>query len=159
MSYINILSNLLKHPNFSLELLIRAIHVTCNSLWTAHRHPGSRPFHPPNFSFLMTLPIAKIQMKNPSIIPFTPFSWGQTTTHQQDLFNSLGYLWTQSAFYSHHFCLGDCRHNPLVPLLPVLILSISSSHTVRVIMLKCEADHITPLLRTFRESDCFQYQA
>lgn len=38
----------------------------------------------------MTLRIVKIQMKNPSIIPFTPFSWDQTTTHHQGLIQLLG---------------------------------------------------------------------
>lgn len=67
------------------------------------RHPSSSLFYPPSFSSLMTLPIAKTQMKNPSTIPFIPLPWAQTTTHQQDLVNPLRYLWTQSAFCSHHF--------------------------------------------------------
>lgn len=160
VSYINILSNLLQRPNFSLELLVSH---TSNPATPLGQLTGTQALTlsiPPNFFFLMTLPIAKIQMKNPSLIPFIPFFSGAKEPLISRIYSTpwdicgLSLLFTLTTS-----CLGDCRNNPLVPLLPVVILSSSSSHTVRVIMLKREADHITPLLRTFRESYCFQYQA
>lgn len=157
VSYINILSNLLQHPNFSLELLVSH---TSNPATPLGQLTGTQTFHPPNFFFPDDSSSCQNSNEKSKHNPFYSFFPGAKQPLISRIYSTPWDICGLSLLFTLiTSCLGDCRNSPLVPLFPVVILSISLSHTVRVIMLKCEADHITPLLKTFRESYCFQDQA
>lgn len=145
---------MLKSPNFSLEFQIRAKHASLRLPTEVPQVPGlllALSLKLPSLSWLSHM--AQSQIRSLNIILPTPFSSGHTYIPLPGSIQFISmYLKTRSSFYYHHFLPKWLQKQSIwLPCLQSWFCQFIHHNAKRVIMLKCEPDHIIPL-SIFRDS-------